>query len=81
MDARSQTPIAVTISVPLPEKHRAFLRMLRGVGGRLQLVTLVHKESAAICRDAGYVRILDDGKTVRITGHGQAYLDRLMRAH
>lgn len=81
MDATSRTTLAPVITVPLSDRDRAFLRTLRIAGGRLQLVTLVHRQSAAACREGGYVRISADGKTVRLTGTGQAYLDRLMRAH
>ncbi|CDZ43227.1 Hypothetical protein NGAL_HAMBI1146_60000 [Neorhizobium galegae bv. officinalis] len=75
---------ALVITVPLEDRDRAFLRMLRTVaGGRMQLITLPHKKSAAACEVAGYVRISDEGrcKIVTITSRDQAYLDRLMRAH
>lgn len=73
---------AMTIDIPLEDRDRAFLRMLRKVaGGRMQLVTSSHRLSAANCAVAGYVQLLDDGAIVRITGRGQAYLDALARAH
>ena len=81
MDATSYTTHAPVITVPLSDLDRAFLRAVRIAGGCLSLVTLAHRQSAAACREGGYVRISADGKTVRLTGTGQAYLDRLMRAH
>lgn len=75
---------AMVITVPLAERDRAFLRMLRTVmGGRMQLVTVAHKASAEACRVAGYVELRGEGKRpiVRITSRGQAYLDALMRSH
>lgn len=72
---------SVTITIPLCEADRAFLRVLRNAGGRLQLITLAHKTSAKACREAGYVEITDAGRIVRLLGQGQAYLDKLARAH
>ncbi|MBB4146044.1 hypothetical protein [Rhizobium rhizoryzae] len=82
MDALSNSSkSSITITVPLCERDRAFLRSIRVAGGRLQLVRSIDRESAKACHAAGYARISLDGNIVRLTGHGQAYLDRLMRAH
>lgn len=82
MDARAQpSKSSVTFSVPLSERDRAFLRSVRIAGGRLQLVRSIDRESAKTCHAAGYARVSLDEKTVQLTGHGQAYLDRIMRAH
>lgn len=75
---------APVIEIPLGERDRAFLRMLKTVaGGRLQLVTLDHKRSAKACEKSGYVSIDTGGRfsIVTITTRGQIYLDRLRGAH
>lgn len=72
-------PLAV-ITVPLADRDRAFLRSLRVAGGRMPLVTVAQRKSAEACRVAGYIQILDDGRTARLTGNGQAYLDLLARS-
>jgi hypothetical protein len=77
MDLKS----SVVILVPLAERDRAFLRSVRIAGGRLQLVTMMQRESAKAAVEAGYLRVSSDGKFARLTGQGQVYLDRLARAH
>lgn len=61
---------------------RALLREVRFAGGRLTVsATFVARGLALELRKAGYVHIGESGYDLRLTGFGQAYLDRLMRAH
>lgn len=80
-----QTDPAITelMNRPLSDRARGFLRHVKFEGGKVDLSILglaVHIV-AEECRRCGYVHITADGETAKLTGLGQAYLDRLMRAH
>lgn len=65
---------------PISDPARDFLRSVRIGGGRITIAA--GAEGRALeCRQAGYLHISEDGVIGRLTGLGQAYLDRLMRAH
>lgn len=66
---------------PLSDSARGFLREVKFQRGKLELYTPVRRRLAEECRHCGYVHITADGETAKLTGLGQAYLDRLMRAH
>ncbi|MUZ64140.1 hypothetical protein GOZ93_18890 [Agrobacterium vitis] len=66
---------------PLSARARAFLRKLKIHGGQLTVPDGPELKLANDCRACGYVLIREDQKTVLLTGLGQAYLDRLMRAN
>lgn len=68
------------VITPLSSAARAFLRSVRVAGGRIALYQ-DRMVRAQECRRAGYLHIRADGKVSYLTGLGQAYLDRLMRAH
>ncbi len=73
--------IAELMNRPLSDSARGFLREVKFQGGKLSLYTPVRRRLAEECRGCGYVHITADGETAKLTGLGQAYLDRLMRAH
>ncbi|WP_107678068.1 hypothetical protein [Agrobacterium sp. LAD9] len=83
--ARSPSPHLVQpiIEKPISNRDRAFLRMLKNAGGRMQLVRLHDRNCAEVCQEAGYVLISDESrcKIVRLTGRGQAYLHKIMGVH
>lgn len=86
MSVRQSSPhlIQPIIDKPIADRDRAFLRMLRNTaGGRMQLVRLYDRERAEACEAAGYCSITTEArcKIVRITGRGQAYLNKIMGAH
>lgn len=60
---------------PLSDSARGFLREVKFQRGKLELYTPVRRRLAEECRRCG------DGETAKMTGLGQAYLDRLMREH
>lgn len=61
---------------------RAQLREVRFAGGRLKIDdSPTAQDLARQLRKAGYIHIDESGFNLRLTGNGQAYLDRLMRAH
>lgn len=67
---------------PISEAARALLCEVRFAGCRLTIsATFKARELALELRKAGYVHIGETGYDLRLTGFGQAYLDRLMRAH
>lgn len=67
---------------PVSDAARAQLREVRFAGGTLSIsATLEARAKALELRKAGYVNIGESGYDLRLTGLGQAYLDRLMRAH
>ncbi|MUZ56523.1 hypothetical protein [Agrobacterium vitis] len=66
---------------PLSARARAFLRKLKIHGSQLIVPDGPDRLLANDCRACGYVLIREDHKTVLLTGLGQAYLDRLMRAN
>ncbi len=65
---------------PISDAARAVLRSARVEGGRLDINPL-REHLVAECRKAGYLHISEGARVARLTGLGQAYLDRLMRAH
>ncbi|TWD54523.1 hypothetical protein FB480_103435 [Agrobacterium vitis] len=65
---------------PLSDAARAYLRKVKHHGGRLVFTDAEPQGLAVECRRAGYVHISDSGM-ILLTGLGQAYLDRLMRAN
>lgn len=66
---------------PISDRARAFLREVKFAGGSIYIKDAGACQNAIACRAAGYVQITTDYKTAKITGHGQAHLDLLMRAH
>lgn len=64
----------------ISDAARAVLRSARVGGGRIE-ITHLRAHLVSECRQAGYLHVGEDGKIGRLTGLGQAYLDRLMRAH
>lgn len=64
---------------PISERDRAFLRSVAHAGGQRDLRD-GEAPSAAQCMLAGFLR-LENHRRVYVTGDGQAYLDRLARAH
>lgn len=76
----SEREFSLLLAQPLPDGARGFLSLVRAQGGRVQVLP----ESqplvlAKACCQAGYVHMRDDGRTVLLTGLGQAYLDRIAR--
>jgi hypothetical protein len=65
---------------PVSDAARAYLRKVKIHGGRLVLTDAEPQGLTTECRRAGYLHISDTGM-ILLTGLGQAYLDRLMRAH
>ncbi|QTQ84588.1 hypothetical protein J8N08_16600 [Agrobacterium tumefaciens] len=63
----------------ISERDRAFLRSVSHVGGSRDLLD-GEAPAAAQCMMAGFVR-LEKFRRVCVTDDGQAYLDRLARAH
>lgn len=82
---KRQTDPAITelMKRPLSERARGFLRHVKFEGGKIDLSVcgIAFHILAEECRRCGYVHITADGDTAKLTGLGQAYLDRLMRAH
>lgn len=74
------TDSSATPFQPLDDASRGYLRSVRINGGKMP-ITIGDKAKAQKCRIAGYLHITLDETTAKLTGHGQAYLDRLMRAH
>jgi hypothetical protein len=67
---------------PISDAARAQLREVRAAGGNLTIPASFKARSLAQeLKKAGYVQIGASGYDLRLTGMGQAYLDRLMRAH
>jgi len=72
---------ALTLT-PISDAARAMLREVRAAGGNLTIPVSFKARSLALeLKRAGYVQIGASGYDLRLTGMGQAYLDRLMRAH
>ncbi|MBN9033717.1 MAG: hypothetical protein BGO05_26205 [Rhizobiales bacterium 63-7] len=76
----SEREFSLLLAKPLPDGARGFLSLVRAQGGRVQLLP----ESkllvlAKACSKAGYAHLREDGRTVLLTGLGQAYLDRIAR--
>jgi hypothetical protein len=63
----------------ISERDRAFLRSVSHAGGSRDLLD-GETPAAAQCMIAGFVR-LEKFRRVYVTDEGQAYLDRLARAH
>jgi hypothetical protein len=60
----------------------ALLRRIRIAGGALRILDDFASDGPAVeLKKAGYIQFKDEGNVLRLTGHGQAHLDRLMRAH
>lgn len=67
---------------PISDAARAMLRDVRAAGNKYTIRASFQARSlAAELKKAGYVQIDQSGYELRLTGMGQAYLDRLMRAH
>ncbi|MCM2396209.1 hypothetical protein NBH19_08970 [Rhizobium sp. S95] len=66
------------LSMPImPPGGRGFIASLRVAGGRL-LLNPQNRAIAAKCHALGFCHVSDDG-SARLTGLGQAYLDRIAR--
>ncbi len=75
-----ESPIVAEAIKLISDPARDFLRSVRIGGGRVTIAA--GAEGRALeCRQAGYLHISEDSMIGRLTGLGQAYLDRLMRAH
>lgn len=67
---------------PISDAARALLRDVRAGGSKYTIrASFQARALAAELKKAGYVQIDQSGYELRLTGMGQAYLDRLMRAH
>jgi len=67
---------------PISDAARAMLRDVRAAGNKYTIrASFQARALAAELKKAGYVQIDQNGHDLRLTGMGQAYLDRLMRAH
>ncbi|WP_288430228.1 hypothetical protein [uncultured Agrobacterium sp.] len=67
---------------PISDASRALLRELKAAGGKMTIhATFTGRDKALELKRAGYIHIGETGYDLRLTGFGQAYLDRLMRAH
>lgn len=72
---------ALTLT-PISDAARSMLRDVRTAGGKYTIrASFQARALAAELKKAGYVQIDHSGYDLRLTGMGQAYLDRLMRAH
>jgi hypothetical protein len=82
MKRQASLSIDELTSRPLSERARGFLREVQLAGGRVDIATgLGRRQLALECRRCGYVHIPQDERTAKLTGLGQAYLNRLMRAN
>ncbi|MDX3929201.1 MAG: hypothetical protein QHC90_25795 [Shinella sp.] len=71
-----------TLDIKLSGEARAFLRLVKRCGGRFFLDTPLQRRLARECIAAGAMAYApDDSRCVSLTGKGNAYLDRMMRAH
>jgi len=67
---------------PISDAARAMMRDVRAAGGKCTIRESFQDSALAVeLKKAGYVQIDQSGYDLRLTGMGQAYLDRLMRAH
>ena len=67
---------------PISDASRALLREVRAAGGKMTIqATFSARDKALELKRAGYVQIGGKGYELQLTGQGQAYLDKLMRAH
>lgn len=67
---------------PISDASRALLRDVRAAGGKMTIqATFSERDKALELKQAGYVTIGGKGYELRLTGQGQAYLDKIMRAH
>lgn len=72
---------ALTLT-PISDAARAMLREVRAAGNKYTIrASFQARALATELKKAGYVQIDQSGYELRLTGMGQAYLDRLMRAH
>ena len=75
----SESTLTIT---PISDAARAMLRDVRAAGGKHTIrASFQARALATELKKAGYVQIDQSGYDLRLTGMGQAYLDRLMRAH
>lgn len=85
MNVRPPSPHLVQplIERPISDRDRAFLRMVKNAGGRIQLVRLHDRKCADACEKAGYVLVREESrcKVVLLTARGQAYLRKMMGVH
>jgi len=82
MKPQTNPTIDELMSRPLSERARGFLREVQFAGGQVEIATgLGRRQLAQECRRSGYVHIREDECIAKLTGLGQAYLDRLMRAN
>ncbi|AGB71836.1 MULTISPECIES: hypothetical protein [Rhizobium] len=82
MKPQTDSAIDELMSRPLSERARGFLREVQHSGGRADVAhDSIRQRLAQECRRCGYLHICADERTVKLTGLGQAYLDRLMRAN
>lgn len=75
-----ESPAVTSAITPISDAAQALLRSARVGGGRLD-VDHLRAHLVKECRLAGYLHVPEDGGKAMLTGLGQAYLDRLMRAH
>lgn len=75
-----ESPMVAAAITPISDAARALLRSARVGGGRLD-VDHLRAHLVKECRQAGYLHVPENGGKAMLTGLGQAYLDRLMRAH
>lgn len=66
---------------PLSDAERGFLRRVKTCGGAVDISGLDARGLAMECRRAGYLHIQHDHHTAKLTGLGQAYLDRIIGVH
>lgn len=71
----------VLFDVPLSDGDRRLLRSLRVAGGWVPLITVADRQCAERIKASGYIQIARRATKpfARLTGLGQAYLDRLTR--
>ncbi|MFJ6324064.1 MULTISPECIES: hypothetical protein [unclassified Rhizobium] len=82
MKPQADHTIDELMSRPLSERARGFLREVQLSGGRVDVAhDPVRQRLAQECRRCGYLHVREDERTVKLTGLGQTYLDRLMRAN
>ncbi len=82
MKPQADPAIDQLMSRPLSERARGFLREVQHSGGRADVAhDAIRQRLARECRHCGYLHVCADERTVKLTGLGQAYLDRLMRAN
>lgn len=71
--------MAAIVTAPGDSAVISFLAALRRAGGGIQLVRAEDKAKALLAARLGYVRVPEDRPIARLTGLGQAVLDREAR--